>query len=342
VRIIPFSEVNRYELFTLLRTCLGEKETIKRDELFWSWKHEQNPFGSSLVLFGKEGDQLVGVRAFLRWNWQSNGRFYKALRAVDTVTHPDHQRKGIFSKLTSTALEKAKEEGIDFLYNTPNQNSMPGYLKMGWQEVGLLPMFIKVLEPISFAARLAKNIMLKKEGRIDVTRIISDLPYAGPWLTENARAIERLIDIDSNMDGRGLTTVRSLDYLLWRYSSHPYINYHVVEARVDGELRGVIFCRANQRRGLREVMVNELLLSSPDIKLVQVLTKMLSSSVHADYLIAHFGSASEHLPLLRKCGFHQISYTGMNFTVRDLGKTIVPDPLVIRNWSLCLGDLEIF
>ena len=60
----------------------------------------------------------------------------RAVRAVDTATHPDHQGRGLFTALTLHALEACRAEGVAFVFNTPNDVSRPGYLKMGWREVG--------------------------------------------------------------------------------------------------------------------------------------------------------------------------------------------------------------
>ena len=60
----------------------------------------------------------------------------RAVRAVDTATHPDFRGQGVFSALTLGALEELRSDGVAFVFNTPNERSRPGYLKMGWQPVG--------------------------------------------------------------------------------------------------------------------------------------------------------------------------------------------------------------
>ena len=126
----------------LLRLSLGES-LIKKTEDTWRWKHEDNPFGPSPVLLAEDEGQIIGVRAMMRWQFEMGGKTYKAVRAVDTATHPDHQGKGIFKKLTLDLIEQLKEEGCDFIFNTPNEKSKPGYLKMGWEELYRIPIRIK-------------------------------------------------------------------------------------------------------------------------------------------------------------------------------------------------------
>ena len=62
---------------------------------------------------------------------------------MDTATHPDFQRRGIFSRLTEAAVEAARDDGVDLVFNTPNEKSGAGYLKMGWQEVGPIGVMVR-------------------------------------------------------------------------------------------------------------------------------------------------------------------------------------------------------
>jgi hypothetical protein len=98
------------------------------------WKHVQNPAGKSFVLIAEEDSRLVGLRIFMLWDFHINGRAYKALRPVDTAVHKDYQGKGLFKKLTLQGLDMMKGN-FDFIFNTPNNNSLPGYLKMGWTKI---------------------------------------------------------------------------------------------------------------------------------------------------------------------------------------------------------------
>src|SRR5688572_23337100 len=92
------------EIIALLKISLGES-LMPKSERYWRWKHIENPFGRSPVILCWDEGKLVGVRAFMRWEWISEGQLYRAVRAVDTATHPDYQGKGIFKKLTLSLVE---------------------------------------------------------------------------------------------------------------------------------------------------------------------------------------------------------------------------------------------
>ena len=130
------------EVISLLKVSLGE-DRIPKTEALWNWKHRQNPFGESPILLAESAGKIIGVRAFLKWEYSREGKIISAQRAVDTAVHPDFQGKGIFSQLTRKLLEKSRLEGTDLIFNTPNQKSTPGYLKLGWEKWDRLPIKIK-------------------------------------------------------------------------------------------------------------------------------------------------------------------------------------------------------
>ena len=116
---------------------LGWTDEPRYRELF-AWKHERNPFGPSLAWVVERGGRVVAVRLFMRWEFRRGGATLRAVRAVDTATHPDHQGRGLFTALTQHAVEACRTDGVAFVFNTPNEQSRPGYLKLGWREVGRL------------------------------------------------------------------------------------------------------------------------------------------------------------------------------------------------------------
>ena len=99
-----------------------------------------------------DDDRVVALRVLLRWEFTRGGETLRAVRAVDTATDPNYQGRGLFRTLTMHGLDQMREEGVDFLFNTPNSQSLPGYLKMGWQVVGKVPAAFRVRTPLSLTA----------------------------------------------------------------------------------------------------------------------------------------------------------------------------------------------
>lgn len=51
----------------------------------------------------------------------------------DTMTHKDHQKKGLFISLANMTFEACRKEGIEIIFGLPNKNSYRGFTqKLGW------------------------------------------------------------------------------------------------------------------------------------------------------------------------------------------------------------------
>ena len=62
------------------------------------------------------------------------GQKHLACQVGDVITRPDYQKKGLFTLLGKTASQFAKEQGVNFLFCVPNENSKPGFIKsLGWR-----------------------------------------------------------------------------------------------------------------------------------------------------------------------------------------------------------------
>jgi len=118
------------------------------------WKHLKNPFGKSFGFLALEDNMnVVGVRMMMRWNLSLDGDVVKAVRPVDTATRIDYRGKGVFRKLTSQCLQSVGGK-CDLVFNTPNKNSLPGNLKMGWKKIDNLPNFkIGIINPFVSSIR---------------------------------------------------------------------------------------------------------------------------------------------------------------------------------------------
>ena len=128
-------------------------------ELF-NWKHVQNPFGKSYGFVAIDEDKIIGVRMLMCWDFSINGKIKRAVRPVDTATDRAYRGQGIFKKLTLECLENISGK-YDFVFNTPNENSLPGNLKMGWQKNEYVSSFkLAIINPFSKTLKCS-NISVK-------------------------------------------------------------------------------------------------------------------------------------------------------------------------------------
>jgi hypothetical protein len=265
----------------------------------------------------------------MRWSFRRpDGSIVRALRAVDTATHPEWRRRGIFSTLTRRALEGARREAC-FIFNTPNAASFAGYEKLGWKRVARFAIVRRTLVAPRSAARGEPW---------DVCFSRGVLPFS-EFLERHARQARAIVrDWEAMRGSSGLRTPRSLAYLRWRYAGHPHIRYGVQALVVRGDLLGWLVLRPRIESHKRKVMITEMFLKEKDLGLGRELVESAMVNVRAEHVLAHFAGRSFEQRVLRTSSFARVPDRSTFFAVRKLHAT-KPDPLLATSWDLSLGDL---
>jgi len=305
-------------VLALLRETMGWDAGGHDEDFFW-WKHRLNPFGESPAWVALFDGQVVGYRTFLRWTFlDDDGKQLRCVRAVDTVTHPDHRGRGIFRLLTLEAVADLTREGDAWIFNTPNDQSRPGYLKMGWTVSRRLPVGVMPRRVGSAA------VMLRAREAADLW---SQETGAGRSATEALTGDAVVAGLLLHSPTTGVRTQRSPEYLRWRTSYGP-LHYRLVLASESDPSRGGLVFRIRRRgRALEAAIIEELVPDS--VTGIRLVRQVLAES-GADYAIG--------LPRRRRAGLLPLPGQGPILTSRPLART-PPSP---GDWSLALGDVELF
>ncbi|HZM28996.1 MAG TPA: GNAT family N-acetyltransferase [Acidimicrobiales bacterium] len=288
---------------------------------YFVWKHTSNPFGKSPAWVATDGDRVVGLRTFLRWEFVQDGRITRAVRAVDTATHPDHQGRGLFTRLTRHALDELAGDGVAFVFNTPNERSRPGYLKMGWEIVGRLPVVARPRSPAVLVrlarARVKASRWPESTGAgVPAARALADRP-----------AVEALLADLPPADG--LATHRTATYLSWRYGFAP-LGYRVVTAPA-GPAEGMVVFRLRRRGAALEATVCEELVPGCDPRLTSHLLARALRESGADHAVRLGGRPP-------RAGFLPVPGQGPTLAFRAVRQRVAPPA---AHWRLGLGDVEL-
>jgi GNAT superfamily N-acetyltransferase len=298
------------QIIVLLRVSLGES-LMPKSEALWRWKHLDNPFGASSVILAELNGKLIGVRAFLRWEFWMDGAIHKTCRAVDTAVHPDHQGQGIFKKLTLSLIEEMEKEGVDLIYNTPNADSLPGYLKMGWEKWGKLPL------ALHFHLNSSKN---------------KHAINPGSW--EQIQLVVSKIEADSTTYGQ---TYLKPGYLSWRYQDSPICPYHFLS---NGSSY-LLFYRIKEGKMGRELRICDFF-SLPEFskKDQEALNQELKNAAKlGGARFSSFAGMKSKKTSILKLGSLPVLKVGPLVTLRRLKPELNPMEL---DWNWSLGDLEVF
>jgi GNAT superfamily N-acetyltransferase len=311
---------------TILELCgssLGWSEGDP-NEAFFAWKHDGNVFGSSPGWVAVDpDDRILGVRYFMRWRFREpTGEVVAAVRAVDTATHPDARGRGVFRRLTLGALPELERQQIGFVFNTPNDRSRPGYLKMGWQTVGKVPLAVR-------PARLSTSLRPSAAGWTGAAKwgVPTDAGACPLEAFADGQAVTALLS--SLPTPLGLSTDLSVAYLRWRYGFEP-LGYRVLLLGDDLAHGAIIFRLCQRGKRLDAVICQELV---PRPRAMAAVYASLARATGADLLVRAQSS------LLGRGLFVRVSHLGPILTWKPLVRGTVP---VLGDLSLTSGDLELF
>lgn len=294
---------------------------------FFRWKHEENAFGPSPIWIATDpdlpGPGIVGVRVMMRWKFvHPDGSVRLMVRAVDTATLPSHQGKGIFTRLTRAAIEKLESEGVDAVFNTPNDKSRPGYVKMGWEALGRVPVSMRPRSLPALASILRSKTAAEKWGiPTDVGLDPSDAFGDGERLeaTLNAAA-----------PPTGWATPISVEYLRWR-AGFPALECRVQPLGADLD-RGFIVFRLRQRGEARQLSILHVVRRPGERSLGRELGTLLERTGADVAMTSGDGplAGGRMIPVPR---------TGPIVTWRVLANADVPE---LSDLQLPLGTIELF
>lgn len=246
----------------------------------------------------------------MRWNLVTpQGAIVRCVRPVDTATHPEYRRLGIFQKLTMAALEEARSDGVDLVFNTPNAQSGAGYRKMGWEDVQPIGAFVRP----------------KRPWRKKTVATVADRSAFIPG-GEDPQALDT-----PDRAAIGLRTVRSAEYRRWRFVDHPTAGYRMVR-----HAGGATMLRPNLREGRHEVVVSDVIGS-----VGRPAFAAAARAADSHYLVSWFSErsperraalASAYVPVPGLTALTQVA-----LPLSELDRD-VHDP---ANWDLSTGDLEL-
>jgi GNAT superfamily N-acetyltransferase len=302
----------------MLRAALGKADD-PHYEAFLHWKHRENAFGESPAWVALHEDRVVGYRTFLRWRFlDEKDHEVRAVRAVDTATDPEYQGLGIFRRLTLRGVAELTLAGDGIVFNTPNDQSRPGYLKMGWSVARRLPVGVMPsgLRSVRAMARSRVPAALWSESTttgLDAAEALADRSIATALLEHAPRA--------------GFRTDRTPEYLAWRTSFAPLRYRLLLTSAADPAAGGIVFRLRRRGQAVESSVVEELV---PDWRTGARLIRRMLRETGADYAIGlRTGPSAGLLPLPGQ---------GPLLTTRPLAAS-PPSPSA---WALTMGDVELF
>lgn len=304
-----------------------------RHEDYVDWLYGQNPAGPAYCTLALDGDRIAGQYIIIPIRLSMKGQEVKACLSLDTFTHQDYRRQGIFTALAERTYKDAEADGVRFTVGLPNENSRPGFLKS-----------LKFTEP--FDVRQSVLVLpARRLGGPTVARLMGQALFHGAAPLQLGLRFETPESLDvawGDALWQRIPHARTWDlwkdgtWMRWRYCDNPRDRYRFITAQDrSGQPVGLAVWREDPhpREGSVGAWLMDLEGTGPGVKLALVRHLVMEVAHKVDYIKAMNLPASPQGQVLLACGF--IPYRRVSFILRPHGTGLDGLPeMTSRNGSV--------
>ncbi len=261
------------KILFLRKNVFGEEEKDKLDPGFWRWQFQECPDGRALIYVVEDKHRIIGHFADVPRLFFCQGETVLGTFSMDLMVHPDYRRKGIFDLMARYAVQSVKQKNGLFMITFPiRMATIIGLKKIGWREVGRLPVLVY---PIRFHGVLNRYLRFPPLSLLlgGGIRFFYSLRYGFRRRKCSERfEIEKLVTLDESFDRFWekasslfpILGVRNRNFITWRFLQHPTRTYTIYRAKKDGEMRGYIVLRKVDLLGFNSGVIVDLLALDED------------------------------------------------------------------------------
>lgn len=125
VNVLDRAKIEDY--LTLFELSYGHNDKLTAPYLHWLY--EQNPHGRAVGFDAYLDGELAAHYVTIPRVYRVGGENVPGVLSVNTATHPNHQRRGLFTRLAAATYERAASEGYQYIIGVANDQSIHGFLK---------------------------------------------------------------------------------------------------------------------------------------------------------------------------------------------------------------------
>ena len=306
---------------------------------YFAWQFLEGPKGRPIAHCARPDDAaagaLAGVYLVTPATLLAGPHTLEFSTSVYTATHPDYQRRGIFGRLAELTYDKCRREGIAGTVGVPNNNSLPGFRRLGFTVLGSMEVLARAVSP--FGAGEIDARVREFESLRDFDRIVCRL--------DRARALSGTVLFE-----------RQPEFLAWRYFRCPGVRYRIFGFMGEpGRLTGLIVMRRARRKGVPITVIADFLVdwtvADADAAACALLSRAHLFALQNLTLgvITLVNPFSHEAQALEKNGFRRVSKRLLPHDCNLILKMHIDQPAPLasrladfRNWHFSFGDYDIF
>lgn len=283
-RVDPVTPDRRDDVCAFFREAYRDQPTAYAFEdpvhvrRHWEWINEVGGVG---WICTREG-RVVGHFAATRAEAATGGALVPIRWGRDLIVSPEERQAGVGPFLIVSAIES---EPTPFLIAGLNEEVYPIYQRLGFVDLGRIPLFVKVYQPERLFATVPWSAARRTAAAM-LTRCARVVPRSARRAGLAVTTIERFDDAFDRFWASVETALpnvvrRTSASMTWRYRHHPDHRYTVLAAHGPAGLRGIAVVRRGRSRGLPAGFITELLTAPGDtgamLDLVDEAERLLTS-----------------------------------------------------------------
>jgi predicted N-acetyltransferase YhbS len=240
-RVRPFQRDDAPGVRRVLEATYGGEATPAEVYDWWSFGC---PCASSGFMVAESNGSVVGVQPLEIFPYHDGQKSFKGGMLTGVAVHPEFRRCGIFSALVKACEQEAWRQGAAFVSTMPNDRSRPGFLKLGYTDLGRRKLLVRLVNPGDMGARSVPWLGRLIGGAAGCIQAAVKPTSAeeGLSLTEIKSISPEVADLALQHETLfpGLRIRRSAEWWRWRFLEAPTRRYRILEARAsDGKLAGL-------------------------------------------------------------------------------------------------------
>jgi len=231
-----------------LVNLLSRHLSAQADSSRFQWLYREGTHGPARVWVAVEkgSQRIVGSAAAYPRRLSFNGRERLGFVLGDFCIDEKYRSLGPSLQLQRACLTALREPPFEFIYDFPSRSMMAIYKRLGTEQSGEL---VRWAKPLRVEQKLLPLVRSKSLARA-LSLIASPLVARRGW-----RGDERLCELgvqegpcgpdfsrlDQEISAKaGVRTLRSAEYLNWRYLGNPIARHEILTAHRSGKLIGYV------------------------------------------------------------------------------------------------------
>jgi len=255
-----YQEGDEEQIFELVKAVYGKKVPEKERWLKgWKWMFVDNPDNSSMIWLAEHDSKIVGQYPAIIETLKVEDKIIKGAQLIDTMTHPQYRRQGIFSTLGEKALTELENGETHLVYCFPTQEVYPLHIKSRWLNVCAFQVMIKPLNLKNILQKyFVRNRLLLNIFTSCGNRAIKAFFRSKKVPDDDMSKVREVTSFDDRInefwntisDDYNIIRIRDKKYLNWRYVDMPNADYTIYVAEEEDEICGYIVLGCKNEAGL--------------------------------------------------------------------------------------------